>query len=219
MIVNELKNIINDEGITIADWGCGNGELIRLIFKHFSQSINIVGIDFSRVALDAARSYFPKGTFHTVDFENDTPPDEVSSDINICSEVIEHVNNWESLLANIVRCTKSNGHIIITTQGGKRFKSDLQIGHLKHFSLHEITDVLENQACHIKNAYRTGFPFYTLQKLVQSLFIDKVNRAVLNNEAPTRIVKILYLFGYWAFRLCPPNRFLGPQLVVIAQKK
>ena len=53
-------------------------------------------------------------------------------DVVICSEVIEHISEYKKALTSIMKRVKPGGLLIITTQSGKRYYSDLKVGHTQH---------------------------------------------------------------------------------------
>lgn len=185
--------------------------LLSLVSQNFVFD-RYIGIDISRVAIRSARANLPQAVFYEMDFTEGDFPDEIMADINICSEVIEHLENWEQVLGNIINCTKNGGTIIITTQAGKRHKSDLMLGHLKHFSLNELIDAIREKGCQIQEAYRTGFPFYNLQKMAQSMAHNTVSENITSKNDPGLLIKCLYKLGFLSFMVCPKNKIVGPQL-------
>jgi 2-polyprenyl-3-methyl-5-hydroxy-6-metoxy-1,4-benzoquinol methylase len=102
-------------GARILDVGCGNGNIARGIG---SLGYVVAGIDFSRDAINYARS---KNRLANVSFSVRSA-EEVSMqehfDAVICSEVLEHLHNPGSLVHTITTILKPGGVLIATVPNG-----------------------------------------------------------------------------------------------------
>lgn len=94
-VLDELKQIVTDED-TIADFGCGNGGLIREIEKLMDN--RIWGYDLSPKNVQDAENK-ESHNVKLVDFVND--PTIEYPDIAICSETIEHLVNPDMFLLKL----------------------------------------------------------------------------------------------------------------------
>lgn len=98
------------EGATFCDVGCACGHSVA----HLARINPGVwsGIDFSRTAIDRAKKEFPQFGFYYVE----DPSDMTSAgkfDSVICSEVIEHAENPDKLLAALIQI--ANKVVILST--------------------------------------------------------------------------------------------------------
>jgi ubiquinone/menaquinone biosynthesis C-methylase UbiE len=107
------RHIPRGAGITILDFGCGAGGLIRRMMN-VNPSASYIGLDVSGVALDAARSNAPEADFHLIDDGEPFPLGDRSVDFIITSEVIEHVYDTTNAFSEMHRVLQSGGRLLIT---------------------------------------------------------------------------------------------------------
>lgn len=98
---------------TIIDVGCGAGQQINLIKKKYPDS-RCCGLDLSKFSLNNAIKNYGKsiqwiqGNAEKIDgFDN-------FFDVVLCSEILEHVENPNKVIDEILRISKSNAQIIIS---------------------------------------------------------------------------------------------------------
>lgn len=112
--------------LRILDVGCGRGWLTRLASVYGRCD----GIDPVGSSIELARAYFPDLTF-SVGTAADLPrsPGFQPYDVVIASEVIEHVEDKEAFVSDLVACLVPNGHVILTTPRGELFRPWLRLGY------------------------------------------------------------------------------------------
>lgn len=96
------------EGVVILDIGCGHGELV----KDYAARNTVVGVDLSIRQLVSAKS---KGVLSVRADACDLPFIGNAFDIVVLSEVIQHVDDLDKLLAGVRRVTKPGGKVVIST--------------------------------------------------------------------------------------------------------
>ena len=112
--------------LRILDVGCGRGWLTRLASVYGQCD----GVDPVSSSIELARAYFPGLTFHV-----GTVADLLRSpgfqpyDVVMTSEVIEHVEDKEAFVSNLVTCLVPAGHVILTTPRGEMFRQWLRLGY------------------------------------------------------------------------------------------
>jgi len=125
-VVAGIKRHVRAEGLEILDFGCGRGWMAPFLAP-FGR---VTGIDFSKEGISIARrQYGEVGTFLLAD--PGAPqlgiPVGKQFDVVVSSEVIEHVLDHESFMAQIVSLMKPQGWCFLTTPNGNvwdRFRSD-----------------------------------------------------------------------------------------------
>lgn len=80
-----FKEEIRTNKLSIADYGCAEGEAVPILHQHFPDS-KVSGIDYSEGAIERATGYYPQYTFKCMD--QDTM--DTSYDVIYTSNVLEH---------------------------------------------------------------------------------------------------------------------------------
>lgn len=107
-----VKNIPQKNGLKILDAGCGEGHLIeRLLLKNKGNTY--FGIDIEEVALRKAKRRCSYSTFIRMNLANIGFDDELF-DLIVCSEVLEHLYEYEVVIKELIRVLKKDGYLIIT---------------------------------------------------------------------------------------------------------
>ena len=101
----------------ILDVGCGNGVISRHLGKF---DFNVTGIDVSEKTIEKANAL---NTLSNVLFIKKSAEELMATgekyDAIICSEVLEHLDNPESLLKTLNEILSEKGKLIITVPNGK----------------------------------------------------------------------------------------------------
>lgn len=109
----KLQNYIpKEKGITILDFGCGNGFVLKEI-SFLNPAARLIGVDISEIALTQARKILPGAEFSLEEDGKILLPDE-SVDFAICSEVMEHIYDTETAFREMARVLKKGGEFLLT---------------------------------------------------------------------------------------------------------
>ena len=116
--VERLKKIVSlipkQKNLKILDAGCGEGQLLLRIQKIFSSfNAELYGVDVTNVALERAKKRAPKSKFSLQDLKNLNYENNFF-DVIICTEVIEHVPEYQKVLRELKRILKDRGVLIIS---------------------------------------------------------------------------------------------------------
>ncbi len=137
-VLNWLGDI---KGKILLDLGCGDGALTYLLAKAGAQ---VTGVDNEAEGLEFAKQHFSRhnarGNFVLADVRSTGLPDS-SFDIVVSSDVIEHVEHPEELIAEAARVLKPGGVFILTTP--YRLKEKPHPFHVKEFCPGELVSMLE----------------------------------------------------------------------------
>ena len=108
-------------GETIVDFGCGNGNLLEVLYRNKFKQASYVGIDIREKTIEQANEKFAKvdwAEFHAADLvKQDFPFSTLEAD-KVCSfEVLEHVGkqNARKFLENFKACGKEEALYYIST--------------------------------------------------------------------------------------------------------
>ena len=193
IMLNLIKKLDWKTGI---DAGCAQPYLIEELSKFKDKQL--YGCDIARPVIETNRKIFKRAKFEVVNLEKGRYPGGKVFDLVICSEVIEHIDNYGKAIANL--CKMSAKYLLITVPSGKVFNIDGKVGHFRHFDIQTIEKEVE------KNGFRAvfkrywGFPFHTIYK------------NAINEIAPDAVYKNFAESSYGPFNA-------GGQLIMLAEKK
>ncbi len=154
--------------LRIVDLGCGLGDFLIAAGERFPDA-ELAGIDLSQAGLDLARQRVPRARFFRADFAS---PQELPAELSgfathvVCSEVLEHLDRPELVLAAVRPLLAPGGRLVVTVPGGPRSAFDLHIGHRRHYSPRDLRALVEGAGYQAERVEGAGFPFFNLYKLV-----------------------------------------------------
>ncbi len=158
-------------GARILDAGCGEGSATRYLANRYP-GVNFYGMDVSPIGVSMASGGAPKNASFSVGVLTKTGFEDDFFDLIFSQSVIEHVEDWKGMLAEMRRVLKPGGTLLIRVENGGRadkhlFQAlvDIVLGrnrvhthnpsfeltpgdlkaHMCNFDVHEIpSEVLEN---------------------------------------------------------------------------
>lgn len=114
LLTVDLNRLDVHRGQLLLDVGCGEG---RHCIGAEKKGADVIGLDIDRVSLDRAQLAKSNDRANVLFLQGDTlqlPFADESFDRVICSEVMEHVHDFEGATRELARITKGNGRIAIT---------------------------------------------------------------------------------------------------------
>jgi len=111
-IPSMIEHFLNNN-VHLVDLGCGDGRLIASIKKKFPK-MDVVGVDISDKRIKKLEKQFPNDLFLCEDVCYTSLLEE-SFDVVCCEQTIEHVENDNQLIEEIVRVLKLGGYVYITS--------------------------------------------------------------------------------------------------------
>lgn len=160
---------------SLIDIGCGDGRFTGELKLRFPQS-DIVGIDYSKRAIELAKAMNPLVKFGQHDITNHNTINK-KFDIAVLMEVFEHIqpDNGEKFLYAISRILHTKGILLLTVPHKNK---PVEYKHFRHFDSSSIIKCLE--------------PFFDVEEIVpfevrsfKKDLIDKLltnNMFILNNQ-------------------------------------
>jgi 2-polyprenyl-3-methyl-5-hydroxy-6-metoxy-1,4-benzoquinol methylase len=156
-----LAALPGGNSLKIADLGCGNGYLARLLD---GMGHRVSALDSSEDGIRIAKEASPSIDFRCLSLYEDLPA-EIGTDFDvvIASEVIEHLYDPRRFLGNAHAILKSGGTLILTTpyhgylknlalaasgRMDKHFTVDWDCGHIKFFSVKSLSAMVEERGFH-----------------------------------------------------------------------
>lgn len=211
-IISQLKKISFKNLIDV--W-CGDWYLLSLI-KHNFPWTQYSWIDISDSIIAEDKLKYRDISFYQWDvWEKDLNIDN-KYNVVVCSEVIEHISDRKQVISNLSEIVDDKGYCILTTQSWKRYKSDINIGHLKHFTLSELENEFKNNWLTIVYSYKRGFPFYDLQKRLYEK-IEKRAKKIQHSEVNV-LSRLIFNITYILFLLSIRSKILWPQIFMVLQR-
>jgi SAM-dependent methyltransferase len=143
----------DDTPLRILDVGCGTG----LNAQHLAaKGHTVVGLDLSPVAIERFRQKGFEGFVCDIEKESGAPFSSCSFDLIFASEVIEHIADTETFLAELNRLVRPGGVLVLSTPNSAfwpyrilgvlgRTASEYQHpGHVRFFSRRYLANALES---------------------------------------------------------------------------
>ncbi len=200
----------------LIDLWCWDGYLIATIHKEFP-GIELSWMDYSHKVIEKNSGKYDFAKFHRWDLGSKEFSYQGTYDMVICSEVIEHIPDRKAVIDNCISLVKPLWKLVLTTQAWTRYKSDIENGHLKHFTLKELEGEAVKAGMGVVLSIRRWFPFYDMQKYVHSLFYKT---ATCVQKSEMNILKYaLFYIVYWLFLLSPKSYNLWNQIFIVNTKK
>jgi SAM-dependent methyltransferase len=121
------------------DVGCGDGRLTAEL-----DASELTAADVSAVALERARARLPRATFVELDPDAPFPLPDVTFDLVLCAETIEHVRDVQLFLSEVRRVLAPGGTLALTTPANWPLvrPDDPLSPHLRRFTRRSLARVL-----------------------------------------------------------------------------
>ncbi|HET7087082.1 MAG TPA: methyltransferase domain-containing protein [Anaerolineae bacterium] len=215
-------------GGKILDLGCGIGRTSVSLAK---AGYDVTGLDVSEKAVNIARQIHKNGVAGSLHFIVGDETEPLSQKFNerfdgvVCSEVIEHVEDYQSLLAVCRSVLKEGGFLILTTPNDPAQWTVLDdyAGHLRRFEPRPLEEKLKSSDFVVAESFTVGFPFMRLLLKLYDYYIRKsrkkhdfkmygrsVTYQLIYIPLATLLLRVDSLFG-WSKR--------GTTIVLVAQKR
>jgi hypothetical protein len=135
----------------------------------------------------------------------------------ICSEVLEHVPNWEAALSGVA--AMSHDWVLVTVPGGRLREHDRIVGHIRHFTPQMLATALQERGCTIAMVRRWGWPMHTAYRAgINLVGADRMYESFGGGRPYTASQRAISSLLYGLFYLNDPFR-RGEQLIVLARKQ
>lgn len=194
-----LKYIDKNNVKSLLDIGCGQGNKTAYISKLLG-FIKAVGLDSSKsgIALaDKLHSNYKNLKFINSDLNEFSLESEDKYDIVSALEVLEHIEDWQTLLNNMINV--SDRYILLTFPTGRMRDYERKIGHLRNFKRGEVENFLDLRGFKIVKTFYSGFPLYT--PLARD-YIDKHYDSFMESIDTkfTKSQELFHNFVYFSFK-------------------
>ena len=158
-LVNRNLDTLDRSAInTVIDVGCGQGSMASMIAM-ILPAATVLGIDLSTSGIEAAKKLY---RLRNLAFAVDTDSsrlDRASYDLVTCFEVLEHLDDWESMLERI--CRASNRYVMLSFPTGRMRRFERTVGHVRNFRPGQVEEFMRRNGFVDRNLFYAGFPFYS----------------------------------------------------------
>jgi 2-polyprenyl-3-methyl-5-hydroxy-6-metoxy-1,4-benzoquinol methylase len=205
----------------VLDIGCGQGDLIADLHKAHPNA-ELCGTDYSQWGIDIAAMKVPSAQFFARDLLQDgKPPENLArwATHAVCSEVLEHVDDPQTLMRNAAAYLAPGCRVVVTVPGGPMSAFDHHIGHRQHFSPRSLAAVLTGAGYELERATGAGFPQFNLYRL---MVIQRGKRLIkdvssTNKGASSTAARAAMAFFRGLFALGTVKSQWGWQIVGVAR--
>jgi SAM-dependent methyltransferase len=160
----------------ILDVGSGQGDQAAELLTAWP-SAEVLGVELSAAGIAIAERKVPAAKFLQHDLTEAWEPPEPYrgwATHAVCSEVLEHLDEPETLLANAAPLMAPGCRLVVTVPGGPRSAFDHHIGHRRHYTPAALRSLLERAGFEVELACGAGFPFFNLYRLTVVARGDKL---------------------------------------------
>jgi hypothetical protein len=199
----------------VLDAGCAQPFLIADLVRRLD--VRGFGCDISDQVMEQAARDFPRCEFRALDLAFETWPDGRQFDLVICSETLEHIEQWQAAVENLVQM--SSRYVLITVPSGVVRPVDRLMGHYRHFEAPDIAAELEKHGCRILQVRHWGFPVHSAYRAgVDRFGSEEIYASFAEDKPYSAAQKAVSHLLYGAFFLNDLFRS-GSQLIVLAEKR
>lgn len=204
---------LGKKNLAIADFGCGRGWLSHKLAA-FGQ---VTGFDISERSVENARRSFPAINFVCLDASEPVPADHRERfDLVVSSEVLEHLEDQPTYLANINTLLKNDGRLLLTTPNGLWHDVFYRDGREKWKQPVENWVNLERLTALVTEAGLN--PYFSTSFQSEWIFgLRPPVKKALSNPLSRKALKALGLYGKTLERL--NKNLYGLNLIMLAIKK
>lgn len=169
------KRVIKNHKLkSVLDVGCGFGLKLKQIIHPVCE--NIVGIDTSH-AINFCRQEHHFGKWLEDDIENPSLNLNKRFDLIISSDVVEHLENPDKLLAYIKNYSHNNTHVIISTperditRGKNSLGPPANLAHVREWNISEFREYISSRGFKIIKHFLVRESGQTLIEIIKKLLL------------------------------------------------
>jgi len=159
LIMSCLRNTTSCSVRDILDVGCGEGSNTNFLHEHFN--CNATGIDISETGIQVSKNnYCDKSNMHFYTTE-EMPIYEIDKkfDLVSCFEVLEHEDDWQTLLSQIIDVSRR--YVLLSFPTGRMRPFEVHVGHVRNFKKGEVENFMFQNGFKAVYICYAGFPFYS----------------------------------------------------------
>jgi 2-polyprenyl-3-methyl-5-hydroxy-6-metoxy-1,4-benzoquinol methylase len=218
LIVEQIETLRPNPN-SIVDVGCGTGDLLVRLHESFPKA-SLTGVEVSEVGIEIAREKISYATILKLHVDGNSPSvveDFGLTEVIVCSEVLEHLDEPVTTLDWIADTFSSGNLLIITVPGGPVSYLDKFIGHRRHYKSGEIKALFNELKYANVKVYRSGFPGMNIIRLGALVRGKRIVDDIKNANQLGLIPKIGLGLSTFLLKRSLRDSSFGWQLVVTAE--
>ena len=152
------------DGARVLEIGSGTGAFAQKFVGDYPRAAYL-GLDMSATGVRMSANRVPSATFRQRDLlqpPNDTDDLEFRATHAISSEVLEHVDDPVRLLRSSTPYLAPGCRLIVTVPGGPINAFYKHIGHRRHYTPGDLSELITSAGFEVEHSTGIGFPFYNL---------------------------------------------------------
>jgi len=151
-------------GARVLDVGCGNGSLLADIARRHPDVGPLLGTDIAEAALEVAREAVPAAEMFCCDPQTGPIPIDEPCDIVLSCEVLEHVDDPESVVAQMRDALRPGGALVMSVPHSMKHwgPHDEAVHHVRRLERDEVTELLTDAGLHVERMFTWGSVLYDI---------------------------------------------------------
>jgi SAM-dependent methyltransferase len=157
--------------VRMLEIGSGAGQFAAE-FLTAAPHAQFLGLELSHTGVDIATRRVPAARFLPRDLlARATPDDGVDFRAThaLCSDVLEHLDDPALLLRHATAYMAPGCKLVVTVPGGWYSAFYGHIGHRRHYTPAELSDLLESAGFAVERVCAAGFPFFNIYRMLVTL--------------------------------------------------
>lgn len=164
-VIRDLLGINHPgDGARVLEIGSGTGSFAEKFVRDYPRAAYL-GLDMSVTGVRISADKVPSAAFRQRDLlqtPGDTDDLEFRATHAILSEVLEHVDDPVRLLKASTPYMAPGCRLIVTVPGGPINAFYRHIGHRRHYTPADLSELISRAGFEVERAMGIGFPFYNL---------------------------------------------------------
>lgn len=166
-----LSADLRASSVRMLEIGSGAGQFAEEFLAQAPRA-QFLGLELSRTGVRMASRRVPAARFLERDLLAPAAPDDgldFRATHALCSDVLEHLDDPALLLRHAAAYMAPGCKLVVTVPGGWYSAFYGHIGHRRHYTQAQLSELLESTGFTVERGYAAGFPFFNLYRMLVTL--------------------------------------------------